>query len=62
MTLTAVIVYHMIALWLPTIGGTIAFATLRGTLNKPLPSAVRRRIRKVAAGAQAALTREPSRR
>jgi hypothetical protein len=47
-TLAAVIVYHAIALWLPTIGATIAFATLRGTLNKPLPPAVLQRIRQAA--------------
>jgi uncharacterized membrane protein YbhN (UPF0104 family) len=43
-TVAAVIVYHAIALWLPTIGGTIAFASLRRTLHKPLPAAARRRI------------------
>jgi uncharacterized membrane protein YbhN (UPF0104 family) len=43
-TLAAVVVYHAIALWLPTLGGTLAFASLRGTLDKPLPAAVRRRI------------------
>jgi uncharacterized membrane protein YbhN (UPF0104 family) len=42
-TLAAVIIYHAIALWLPTIGGTIAFATLRGALQ-PLPAHVMKRI------------------
>jgi Lysylphosphatidylglycerol synthase TM region len=44
-TVAAVITYHAIALWLPTIGGTIAFGVLRGTLHKTLPNAVLARIR-----------------
>jgi uncharacterized membrane protein YbhN (UPF0104 family) len=36
----AVLVYHGIALWLPTTRGLVEFARLRGTLNEPLPPAV----------------------
>jgi uncharacterized membrane protein YbhN (UPF0104 family) len=56
-TFAAVLVYHAIALWLPTIGGTIAFVTLRGTLHKPLPSAVRARIGRAAAASEAGRSR-----
>jgi uncharacterized membrane protein YbhN (UPF0104 family) len=45
-TLAAVIAYHAIALWVPTIGGTIAFASLHGTLRRPLPAGVGRRIQR----------------
>jgi uncharacterized membrane protein YbhN (UPF0104 family) len=34
-TAAAVLLYHAIALWLPTLGGTIGFARLRTTLNAP---------------------------
>ena len=30
----AVLLYHAIALWLPTLGGTIAFARLRSDLRR----------------------------
>jgi uncharacterized membrane protein YbhN (UPF0104 family) len=36
----AVLVYHAIALWLPTILGSVAFARLRRTLGEPLSPAV----------------------
>jgi uncharacterized membrane protein YbhN (UPF0104 family) len=40
-TVTAVLVYHTIALWLPTVGGTLGFVSLRKSLtarheNRPL--------------------------
>lgn len=36
-TAAAVILYHAIALWVPTIGGTIGFARLRGAVANGLP-------------------------
>jgi uncharacterized membrane protein YbhN (UPF0104 family) len=34
-TAAAVVVYHAIALWVPTIGGTVGFARLRGAVTRP---------------------------
>jgi uncharacterized membrane protein YbhN (UPF0104 family) len=53
-TLAAVLVYHAIALWLPAIVGTIAFATLRRTLHNPLPASIQARIKRAARRMQAA--------
>jgi len=36
----AVLVYHAIALWLPTVLGSVAFVRLRQTLGEPLSPAV----------------------
>jgi uncharacterized membrane protein YbhN (UPF0104 family) len=51
-TFAAVITYHAIALWLPTVGGTAAFAALRGTLHNPLPNTLLTQIRRMAEGSR----------
>jgi uncharacterized membrane protein YbhN (UPF0104 family) len=38
----AVLVYHAIAFWLPTLGGTLAFARLRPRLAEPAPPSAHR--------------------
>jgi uncharacterized membrane protein YbhN (UPF0104 family) len=53
----AVIVYHVLALWIPTLLGTTAFLRLRGTLHEPLktsPAEVR-----PPAGVNSELSRQP---
>jgi hypothetical protein len=35
----AVLVYHAIAFWLPTLGGTVAYARLRPRLGERVPGA-----------------------
>jgi hypothetical protein len=36
-TAAAVVLYHAIALWVPTLGGTVGFARLRGSLATQRP-------------------------